>query len=258
MGCLFLALSFIIAVNSISCSSKDSKDIRKEPVQYRLRQIMIEPVVSEEHEKNIINQVNICLERVKSGEDFTMLAKTFSHESVAEKTGGDLGFFTHNGMVKPFSDAVFLMEPGEVRGPVKTQFGYHIIKLLDVRGEERHAQHILFALKPDRNDSLTALDMLTQIKKRILVGEDFDEMFGLYNKDNLLKETEGYMVWLKPVEMLPSFSRNIQGLNVGDISEPFVSILGFHIVKVDSINYDPENLFKGLPSHIEKKFMNKK
>ena len=68
------------------------------------------------------------LSRAKQGEDFAALAKEFS-EGPTAVNGGDLGFFTRNRMVKPFEDAVFNMESGEISDLVKTDFGYHIIKL---------------------------------------------------------------------------------------------------------------------------------
>ncbi len=248
-----LILSIFVSIACSSCSSNDENDPVKKPVQYRLRQIMIEPAVSHEHEEKILNNVKECIRKAQGGEDFTLLAKTFSQEPGAKNTGGDLGFFSPEEMVKPFSDIVFSIKPGEIKGPVNTQFGYHIIKLLEIRGDKRHAQHILFLLNADSKDSLDAFNKLIEIRELILDGADFDEMFKLYNNDALLKKTDGYMVWNKPSDMMPSFAKNIKGLKKGELSEPFVSILGFHIVKVDSINYDEKHILEGFPAHIEKR-----
>ncbi|MBN1291834.1 MAG: peptidylprolyl isomerase [Candidatus Latescibacteria bacterium] len=245
--CTFLMLSFN------DCSSDNS--INK-PVQYRLRQIMMEPEISPEHDAEVKKQAEAILKRASAGDDFTRLAKLFSQEPGASKTGGDLGYFTHNQMVKPFSDAVFSMKPGEIRGLVKTQYGYHIIKLHEIQGDKRHAQHILYMLAPGKEDSLATLKALGFARDKIMSGEKFEMVFSKYNTIETLKQTDGYMVWQKPDDMLESFAMVIQGLCVGDVSEPFISIIGFHIVKVDSINYDPDKLLTGFPAYIEKRLNN--
>ena len=225
----------------------------QKPFQYRLRQIMMEPSVSPDHEAAVKQQARRVLERALSGEDFAALAKRCSQEPGADRTGGDLGFFTREQMVKPFSDAVFSMKPGDIRGPVKTQFGYHIIKLHAVKGDKCHASHILFMLTPDRSDSLRALERLSSIRERLLDGEKFEELLAENNTYETLNDTGGFMVWQKPDEMLPSFAKAVAGLRQGDVSTPFVSIIGFHIVVVDSINYNPDTLLSGFPPYIEKR-----
>jgi len=222
----------------------------KTPVQYRLRQIMLEPVLSPEGKRTALKKAEECLKKALAGEDFTELARKYSEEPGADRRGGDLGFFEYGDMVKPFSEAVFSMKPGEIRGPVETRYGYHIIRLLEVRGGRRRAQHILFSFTPGREDTLRTLETLKEIRKRLLEGADFSEMLARYPVDELIRRTEGYMIWLRPEEMLPSFAEAVRGLKEGDVSEPFVSVIGLHIVVVDSINYDPGKILTGFPPGI--------
>ncbi|HJQ32625.1 MAG TPA: peptidylprolyl isomerase [Pyrinomonadaceae bacterium] len=87
------------------------------------------------------------LARARAGEDFAKLADEFTEDPSGKGRGGDLGWFGRGQMVKPFEDAAFALKPGEVSGVVESQFGFHIIKLEERRGEggaeEVHARHIL-------------------------------------------------------------------------------------------------------------------
>lgn len=73
------------------------------------------------------------LAKAQKGEDFEVLAKKYSKDPSAAQNNGDLGFFTRNRMVPEFAEAAFAMKKGEIKGPVKTQFGFHIIKVTDTR-----------------------------------------------------------------------------------------------------------------------------
>jgi peptidyl-prolyl cis-trans isomerase D len=78
-------------------------------------------------------QAQQVLAQAKAGKDFGELAKQYSQDAGSAKNGGDLGFAERSAYVKPFADALFAMKPGEITGPVKTQFGYHIIKLDEIQ-----------------------------------------------------------------------------------------------------------------------------
>jgi parvulin-like peptidyl-prolyl isomerase len=82
------------------------------------------------------------LNKVKGGGDFAELAKENSQDSTAAN-GGDLGFFAKGQMVKEFEDAAFALQPGQVSDLVKTQYGYHIIKVIEKKDDQVHAAHIL-------------------------------------------------------------------------------------------------------------------
>ena len=77
---------------------------------------------------------NAALARLKAGEDFATLARTLSKDTGSAEGGGDLGFSDRNAFVKPFADALFAMAQGETRGPIKTDFGFHVIRLEGIEG----------------------------------------------------------------------------------------------------------------------------
>lgn len=100
-------------------------------------------------------KIESLLQRVRAGEDFVKLADEFTEDASGKGNGGDLSWFTRGTMVKPFEDAAFALKPGEVSGVLETQFGFHIVKLDERRGqgasEEVHARHILIKYKSPRS-----------------------------------------------------------------------------------------------------------
>lgn len=90
-------------------------------------------------------KAEMVLGKVKAGGDFATLAKQYSQDTATASNGGDLGSISRGQMVKPFEDAVFALQPGQVSDLVKTQYGYHIIKVIDKKGDTVHADHILIS-----------------------------------------------------------------------------------------------------------------
>ena len=243
-------LTFLTAALLLGSLAYGADGDTRAPVQYRLRQIMLEPVASPARIEAVRERAESCLDRARSGEDFAVLARAFSGEPGADRTGGDLGWFTFGQMVRPFSEAVYAMKPDEIRGPVRTQFGFHVIKLLGIDGDLRRARHILFNINPGRADTVAVIDSLRKIRQGLMDGADFGTLLRRHCTNELILATDGYMVWQRPDDMLTSFRQAVAGLSAGDISKPFVSILALHIVQVDSINHDTDHLLEGLPPHI--------
>ncbi|MBK6973630.1 MAG: SurA N-terminal domain-containing protein [Sterolibacteriaceae bacterium] len=110
------------------------------------------------------------LAEVRKTSQFGELAKKYSDDPGSAKNGGDLDFFGRGAMVKPFEDAVFAMKEGEVRGPVESSFGFHIIKLTGIRsdkdGEQRRASHILIAKPQGEMGNLPTRDEFVQKARR--------------------------------------------------------------------------------------------
>jgi len=85
--------------------------------------------------------------RIEKGESFEDLAKLYSEDLGSGKRGGDLGFSKRGQMVAPFEAAALKLKPNQLSDVVESEFGYHLIQLLEIRGQEYHARHIL--IRPD-------------------------------------------------------------------------------------------------------------
>jgi len=111
----------------------ENRDKYREPERRRARHIL---VADEATAKKLLG-------RLQAGEDFAKLAKEFSTDTGSAPQGGDLGFSERSVFVAPFADAVFAMKPGELRGPVKTEFGFHVIRLEEIAaGRERPFEEV--------------------------------------------------------------------------------------------------------------------
>jgi len=130
-------------VQKITVSDKESKayydsrpDLFKQPEQVRASHILIkvDPGADESQKVEARKKMDKIQEKVQKGEDFTALAKEFS-EGPSSARGGDLGYFGRGQMVKPFEEVAFTLRSGELSDIVETQFGYHLIKVMDKKPE---------------------------------------------------------------------------------------------------------------------------
>lgn len=171
-------------------ASKDS--LAQKPVSWDLRMIMREVQVSDEAEKQIIKTMQGLQKRVAEGADFEALAREYS-DCPSSKQGGDLGFFKRGMMVKPFEDAAYKLEIGEISGLVKTDYGYHIIKVTDKKGDEVRASHILKLMSPSEADFARERELMEDLRAQILAGTDFGELAREYSMDQDSAEDNGLL-----------------------------------------------------------------
>ncbi len=210
------------------------------PEQYKLSHILLYPRVSEERQNAALKKLQGIRERIMAGEDFAELAKEYSEDPGSGEDGGDLGYFTRNRMVKEFADVAFSLDKGAVSDIFETQFGYHILKVEDIRGDEVRARHILILLQESEDDAKTVIDRLNSIRDKIVSGEaTFEEMAKQYSEDETSKELGGKLQWLTADSGLKSFITQAKGMKPGEISRPFKSEFGYHLLKLD--DYRPEH-----------------
>lgn len=173
----------------------------------------------------------------KSSEDtFTSLAKAISEDPSATDNGGDLGYFTALMMVYPFETMAYNTKPGEISQPVRTKFGYHLIRVSDVRpaSGEIHTAHIMVKLAPNAPDSVAeqAKQKIEEIKAKLNAGEKFEDLAQQYSDDRGSAKSGGALPWFGTGRMVAEFEKAAFALaNDGDISPPVKTSYGWHIIK---------------------------
>jgi len=140
------------------------------------------------------------------------------------------------GFVREFEEVAFALKPGEVSDVVKTQFGYHIIRMEEKRGEKIHCRHILITMKPTRDDEILAAEKIKVIHTELFNGADFIELVGEHSQDESTKDQQGYLGRFGVDELKETakeFVFAIEEVCAGEYSDPVRTQYGFHILKVN-------------------------
>jgi peptidyl-prolyl cis-trans isomerase SurA len=184
--------------------------------------------------ENALERIMEIRKKIEDGADFSEMAKEYSEDPATATRGGDLGFINRGDLVKEFEEVAFNLEPGQVSDVVQTQFGYHLIKLIEKRGEKVHTAHILIQLKPTEEDEKRVIDELEDIRQRILNGESFEAMALEYSDDENVVNDKGHLgTWELDKLAIPEFKSVVSELKVGEISHPFKTSYGYHIVRLN-------------------------
>lgn len=215
------------------------------PQKYEIAHIFINPQKGERIKKKAYELALQLLDSIKKGADFAELARKYSNDPGSAKQGGDLGYVKRGVFYPEFESAAYALEKGELSGVIESPVGFHIIQMLDRRGEAIHTRHILIKLKSDSEADLKAIDFLNELRDSIVRGVNTFEYYAKKYSDD--KETAPYGGKLGTFDigqldkqMLDVVSQ----LKEGEISYPKrldvdPVTYGYHIVK----------LYKKIPEH---------
>jgi len=174
--------------------------------------------------------------QLREGADFAKLAVSYSDAPDALQ-GGAMGWRARDRLPELFAHALNGMKPGEVSGIIRSPAGFHVIKLIDRRGggapalvEQTHARHILVKTSEIVSEA-DARRKLNNLRERIVNGADFGELAKL-NSDDASSIRGGDLGWIYPGDTVPEFERAMNSLKVGQLSEPFVTPFGWHLLQV--------------------------
>ena len=195
------------------------------------------------------NSIMEVRERMLAGEDFAKIAAEISDDPSARDraaqgqspprkgNGGDLGYFTVFDMVYPFESGAYNTNVGDISMPVRTSYGYHLIKVADKRAALGKATvaHLYIALPKNATaqDSARKEQEINDLYKRIINGEKFEDLVKEYSDDRGSKDKGGVLPRFGSNRMVPEFIVAVSNLNdSAAISEPLLTSFGWHILKL--------------------------
>jgi len=167
-------------------------------------------------------------ERILKGEEFEALARDYSEEPAAKSTGGNLGFQKSEDLDQTFVGAALKLKPGEISGVVETQFGLHIIQLIERRGNEFNSKHILIKPASNRGDIEDAKHFLDSVRRNIMHDSITFEKAAKKVSDDKFTSSSGGMfnnqednsAWVATENLDPVIFFTIDSMEVGQISSP--------------------------------------
>ncbi|OGX86545.1 peptidylprolyl isomerase [Hymenobacter lapidarius] len=174
---------------------------------------------------------------VAGGADFDQMARTQSEDPSARENAGKLGYFTAMQMVYPFESAAYKTPVGEVSAPIRTRFGYHIIKVNDKRAAQGEIKvaHLMIRMNANapKSDSLTAKKKVDELASRLKKGESWDKLVAQFSEDAGSAANGGELPPFGTGRMIPSFEEVAFKLQKpGDISAPVQTPYGWHVIKL--------------------------
>lgn len=202
------------------------------PAQVEVQVLSIEPPVPVEETERIKGQLREFTERVMSGQaDFSMLARLYSEDTESAKRGGELGFVGRGQLVPEFADVAFnLSDPKRVSRIVQTEYGYHIIQLIEKKGERINCRHILLKPRVSYEDKQNAIARLDSIRTLLVEGKmPFEAAVARFSEDKSTVMSGGLMTnantgasKFEYQDLPPEVAKQIYAMQEGDVSQPFV------------------------------------
>lgn len=233
----------------------DSADLPMVPVRYQLSQIGIYP---DREAANIAVKEKLLAirERIINGERFATLARIYSEDPASARKGGELGMASKSIFWPVFSDAAMALKPGIISQIVETPDGFHIIEVLEKKGDMFNARHILMKPEYTVDDREKAFHTLDSLRHQIMVDSlSFEQAARFYSEDPATRTNGGQMAdpntgssYFEIDQLKPQDYNAIKDLQEGEISDSFESLDNegrsgntiYKIVKVDKI----------LPAHV--------
>lgn len=197
-------------------------------MQYEIAQIVVEPKMLNSEKRKLRETLEGYRKRILAGESFNALAVVYSNDPASAGNGGELGFMSRAELVPEFAEAAFRLKPGEISRVVETEFGFHIIQMIEMRGDKANLKHILLTPKFSpaawKKSELKADSVYSMVLADSL---DFGVLAFKYSDDKNTKNNKG--LYVNPYtgsskfdakQADPAIFYKVQKMKVGDVTKP--------------------------------------
>ena len=216
------------------------------PTLYKTRHLLLEIKPSEESLKKALNKTQNIRDEIVAGLSFADAAKKYSEDIQSGENGGNLGYVSRGTFVQEFDKMVFTLDLNVLSEPVKTQFGYHLIEVLQRSGEKVSARHILISANVSEEDKNLTYKKTASIVKEIKNKDDFILKVKEFSDDTTSGPKGGYMGMINLDQyQVKELVDVIKDISLNTPSAPVLTQFGYHIVWVDEkIDGGPASLDK--------------
>ncbi len=210
------------------------------PEKFTLGHIFINPKNNSSVKETARKFAESLLDSLNHGHDFAQLATKYSDDPGSKAQGGDLGFVKRGDFLPEFESAAYALKENEISGVVESPVGFHIIQLLERKGNQIHTRHILVMIKSDDQSDLKAIEFLTNIKDSIRKElETFEYYAKKYSDDKETAKFSGKLGTMEAGQIDQQLLSTVYSMEDGDISPPKklntdAKNYGYHIVKLYS------------------------
>jgi len=207
------------------------------PTQVEVQIVTLEPKIPQEEIERVKKALRDYTEQITKGEiAFSTLARLYSEDEGTRRRGGELGFMGRGQLVPEYANVAFnLQDPDKISKIVESEFGFHIIQLIEKRGDRINTRHILLKPKVEEKDMEASLLRLDSIAKDIRNAKfTFDEAASFLSHDKDTRNNHGLMAnpasgtarfeMQELAQVSQEVAKTVEGLNVGEVSEPFTMI----------------------------------
>jgi len=199
--------------------------------QYEYATISINPPITLEQKQEIRKKLEALRQRALDGEKFSKLAALYSDDVQSAKKGGELGYVSRADLVTEFAATAFKLKPGEISRIVETEYGFHIIELVDKRGEKINCRHILLMPRVNSENLALAKKKIDSVNHILHTDTlEFRELATLYSDDELTKNNSGLAFnpftgssKFEAKQIEPTVFHYLKELEPGATSEPFLT-----------------------------------
>ena len=206
------------------------------PTEAKIRHILIKPEASDSIKKETLSFLNKIKDQIIKGEKFGVLAEKHSMDPGSKKKGGDLGWVKRGSLLKEFEETTFTIKPKTISNPIKTEVGYHILEVLERKGNKARVRHILISPQISKKDEEVAFSFALSLRDSIPTVDIFKSFAKKHSKDYQTSEIGGDLGWVVPSTYpIKEIGQAVGLIDLKKCSPPVNTSFGFHLLWLERI-----------------------
>ena len=206
------------------------------PTEVKIRHLLITPEASDSAKKETVIFLKEIKKKIKNGDDFGVLASSFSMDPGSKQKGGNLGWVKRGSLLKNFEEAVFTIKTNTISEPIETEVGYHILEVFERKGDKARVRHILITPQITKKDEQKAFDFAVSLKDSCSSLKLFKEFTKKYSKDPQTSQIGGDLGWINPKTYpIKEIGLVLPAIKKTECSLPVNSSFGFHLLWLEKV-----------------------